>query len=94
VVQVIVFLWPAGDEPQVKVSVPRRAAVFSTVPGCEAHPDGRTVRLGGASETSEDKWNDLRNIIRVQGEQLDAAYLRERSRELGVPDLLVRLLSE
>jgi len=49
-------------------------------------------RDGG--ESSERQWNDLRNIVKVQGERLDQAYLREWSRELGVSDLLKRLLSE
>jgi hypothetical protein len=49
-------------------------------------------RDGG--ETSERQWNDLRSIVRVQGDRLDQEYLREWSRELGVSDLLDRLLSE
>jgi hypothetical protein len=49
-------------------------------------------RDGG--ETSERQWNDLRNIVRVQGEQLDQVYLGEWSRELGVSELLRKLLAE
>jgi hypothetical protein len=49
-------------------------------------------RDGG--ESSERQWNDLRNIVRVQGDRLDQTYLREWSREIGVSDLLLRLLSE
>ncbi len=49
-------------------------------------------RDGG--ESSERQWNDLRNIVKVQGDRLDRAYLREWSHELGVSDLLVKLLNE
>ncbi len=49
-------------------------------------------RDGG--ESSERQWNDLRNIVRVQGDRLDQDYLREWSRELEVSGLLNRLLSE
>jgi hypothetical protein len=46
------------------------------------------------SEVSERHWNDLRNIVRVQGELLDYGYMHKWSHELGVSDLLARLLSE
>jgi hypothetical protein len=52
----------------------------------------RWYRDGG--ESSERQWNDLRNIVRVQGARLDVAYLREWSKFLNVADLLERLLGE
>ena len=49
-------------------------------------------RAGG--ETSERQWNDLRGILRVRGPALDLEYLRRWAPELGVTDLLERLLAE
>ena len=48
-------------------------------------------RDGG--ESSERQWNDLLNIVKVQGERLDREYLSEWSGELGVSDLLRRLFA-
>jgi hypothetical protein len=42
---------------------------------------------------SERQWNDLLNLVRVQGDRLDRPYLDVQGRRLGVSDLLVRLLS-
>lgn len=52
----------------------------------------RWYRDGG--ESSERQWNDLRNIVKVQGARLDVEYLREWSRTLRVADLLEGLLAE
>jgi hypothetical protein len=49
-------------------------------------------RLGG--ETSERQWRDVLGIIKTQGERLDAAYLRYWAAQLGVADLLERVLNE
>ena len=49
-------------------------------------------RAGG--ETSERQWNDLRGIVRVRGPALDLEYLRQWAPQLGVQDLLERLLAE
>ena len=46
-------------------------------------------RLGG--ETSERQWQDVLGIVRVQGDRLDWAYMRQQARGLGVDDLLERL---
>jgi hypothetical protein len=48
-------------------------------------------REGG--DVSERQWNDLVNLVRVQGERLDREYLGLQVTRLGVADLLVRLLS-
>ena len=50
----------------------------------------RWFRLG--NEVSERQWRDALGIVRVQGEALDRAYLRQAARGLGVDDLLERLL--
>jgi len=49
-------------------------------------------RLGG--ESSEKQWNDLRGVVRTQGDRLDATYLRQWAPLLKVDDLLERLLGE
>ncbi len=49
-------------------------------------------RAGG--EQSERQWNDVRGIRSVQGPRLDQTYMRRWARDLGVDDLLERLLSE
>jgi hypothetical protein len=49
-------------------------------------------RAGG--ETSERQWNDVLGLLRVQGERLDADYLRRFAAALGVADLLERAQGE
>jgi hypothetical protein len=49
-------------------------------------------RMGG--ETSDRQWNDVLGIARTQGETLDREYVERWARELGVEDLLERVLAE
>jgi len=42
---------------------------------------------------SERQWNDLLNLVLVQGHRLDRQYLGVQAKRLGVSQLLVRLLS-
>jgi hypothetical protein len=42
---------------------------------------------------SERQWNDLLNLVLVQGDRLDREYLVLQAKRLGVGHLLVRLLS-
>lgn len=49
-------------------------------------------RAGG--ETSERQWNDLRDVCRTAGKQLEVPYLRRWAGHLGVDELLERLLAE
>ena len=42
---------------------------------------------------SERQWNDLLNLVLVQGNRLDRQYLDLQAKRLGVSHLLVRLLS-
>ena len=49
-------------------------------------------RAGG--ETSERQWSDMRGILSIQGSRLDFAYMRHWAPELGVADLLEKLLPE
>lgn len=48
-------------------------------------------RKGG--EVSDRQWQDVLNVIRVQGDQLDREYLQIWAAQLGVEDLLDRALS-
>jgi hypothetical protein len=52
------------------------------------------LRYRDGDESSERQWNDLRNIVKVQGDRLDLDYLREWSGRLRISDLLIRLLGE
>ncbi|MFO0902386.1 MAG: hypothetical protein U0939_05255 [Pirellulales bacterium] len=47
-------------------------------------------RLGG--EISERQWSDVTRVARLYGPRLDREYLQHWSSQLGVHDLLVRLL--
>jgi hypothetical protein len=49
-------------------------------------------RLG--DESSERQWNDVTLVAKLQGDRLDRTYLRHWAGELGVADLLDRLLAE
>lgn len=51
----------------------------------------RWFRRGG--EVSDRQWRDIVAIVRVQGERLDCAYLRDGAGVLGVADLLDRALA-
>ncbi len=42
---------------------------------------------------SERQWNDLQNLVRVQGDRVDRQYLDVQARRLGLSYLLVRLLA-
>lgn len=47
-------------------------------------------RLGG--DQSEQQWRDVEGIVRVQGRDLDTAYMSAMAATLGIEDLLNRLL--
>lgn len=49
-------------------------------------------RLGG--EVSDRQWRDILGIIKMQGERLDLAYLRQWAAALNVADLLEKALRE
>lgn len=49
-------------------------------------------RLGG--EVSDRQWRDLLGVLKVQGESLDVAYMRQMADGLSVADLLGRALEE
>jgi len=49
-------------------------------------------RLGG--ETSDRQWRDVLGVLKVQGQRLDRAYMRQMALELGVRDLLESAFEE
>jgi hypothetical protein len=49
-------------------------------------------RLGG--EVSEIQWRDIQGILKMQAERLDPKYLQRWAQELGVADLLARVIEE
>ncbi len=49
-------------------------------------------RMGG--ETSEHQWRDVLGMVKVQGERLEMEYLRQGAVQLGVADLLEKILRE
>ena len=49
-------------------------------------------RRGG--ETSQRQWGDVRGVIELRGEELDAEYLLRWAPVLGVADLLAQALAE
>lgn len=49
-------------------------------------------RQGGG--VSDRQWGDVTGVLKVQGERLDFAYLRQWAKELGVVDLLERAFSD
>jgi hypothetical protein len=49
-------------------------------------------KMGG--RTSDRQWNDVLGVLKVQGRQLDMAYLKQWAEELNVSDLLEKVLEE
>lgn len=49
-------------------------------------------RLGGG--VSDRQWGDVTGVLKMQGERLDFAYLRQWAKELGVADLLEQALDD
>ncbi len=49
-------------------------------------------RLGG--EVSDRQWQDILNVIKIQGDRLDRTYLEKWASQLDVGDLLQRALNE
>jgi len=43
---------------------------------------------------SDRQWQDVLGVLKVQGERLDLAYLRQWAAELGVAELLEKAIAE
>jgi hypothetical protein len=97
-------IFPASSHPLGPNQIERRQLSTSTILGGDpiALPvisaedillaKLRWYRDGG--QTSERQWNDLRNILQIQGSRLDRDYLRHWAAALNVSELLAALLSE
>jgi hypothetical protein len=90
------------DRPFDRVQFERRVAQPLLVESEEtvyiASPEDNVLaklewyRMGG--EVSDRQWNDALNVLKVQAEHLDIAYLRRWATQLRVLDLLERALDE
>jgi hypothetical protein len=49
-------------------------------------------RLGG--EISDRQWQDVLNVLKIQGDRIDREYLKHWAEELSVSDLLARVLEQ
>jgi len=97
-------IFPLGRDAYSRASFGRRRFIELTTLGpepieCAVAAAEDTIlrklewyRAGG--ETSERQWNDLRGVLRVSGEVLDYAYMREWAKVLKIDDLLEELLAE
>lgn len=97
--QIKVDLFVAGGTPLDAQQLARRRNVEIDGRTLYVHPPEdillqklRWFRLG--NETSDRQWRDVLGIVRVQGTNLDRAYLWEHAPTLGVADLLARALGE
>ncbi|MBI3942401.1 MAG: hypothetical protein HY326_05255, partial [Chloroflexi bacterium] len=73
------IIW-TGDPPtqQIRVASPEDIIVQKLV----------WFQMGG--EISERQWLDVQAVLKVQGSELDQAYLRQWAVRLGIEDLMVR----
>lgn len=96
-----VDIFPKSARPFDKSQLERRItlplAMDPERTACVASPEDNILakldwyRKGG--EVSDRQWQDVLNVIRIQGDQLDREYLQTWAVQLGVADLLVKVLS-
>ncbi len=78
--------------------VQQKVLAEGTRPFNVASPEGTILnklewyRMGG--EVSDRQWNDILGVLKVQGTNLDMAYLQRWSASLNVTDLLERALAD
>lgn len=97
-----VDIFPAKNRPFERSQFERRSAhVLAESPERKAFfasPEDNILaklewyRLGG--EISDRQWQDIINVIKIQGERLDQAYLQYWAKKLGVADLLQSALEQ
>ena len=97
-----VDIFPLKDRPFDRSQLKRRTAYeLASEPTRKAYiasPEDNILsklewyRLGG--ELSDRQWNDVLNVLKVQGETIDIAYLKKWAKALGLDDLLTRVLDK
>jgi hypothetical protein len=95
-------MFPAGQDRFRRSQLARRRYTTTDVPGLEniefpiaSAEDtilAKLVWFRNGSEVSDQKWRDVLGAIHVQAGRLDRGYLQEWAGELGVVDLLTRVL--
>jgi hypothetical protein len=97
-----VDIFPARDRAYDRAQFERRAAYTlaeeSGQTAYVASPEDNILskleryRLGG--EISDRQWQDVLNVLKIQGERIDRSYLEYWGGQLGLSDLLARALEE
>lgn len=83
--------FPVGPPPVALSEDPERYA-YATSAEDVVLSKLEWYRMGG--EVFDRQWRDVLGVLKVQGDRLDQDYLRRMSVELGVTDLLERVLEE
>jgi hypothetical protein len=85
-----------GYEPYDEMEFSRRQ-IFAVSPGetlVVKSPEDTVLRklvwYRSGGEVSDKQWRDIKSVLRVSGEAMDADYLKQWSERLGVEDLLAR----
>lgn len=96
-------IFPVGQDRFARSELARRRYTTTTITGLEhiefpvASPEDTILaklawfRKGG--ESSDRQWHDILGVIQIQTGRLDVRYLEEWAAELGVSDLLARVLA-
>jgi Nucleotidyl transferase AbiEii toxin, Type IV TA system len=95
-------IFPIGRDPFARSQLARRRYTTTRIPGLEniefpvASPEDTILsklvwfRKGG--EVSDQQWHDVLGMIQIQAGLLDRAYLQHWAAQLGVSDLLAKVL--
>ncbi len=97
-----VDVYVPGDEPAARAELARRMTLeLPQVPERSitiASPEDTVLQkllwFRKGDEVSERQWQDVLGIVKVKHGQLDYEYLRKWAAELGVSDLLEKVLKE
>ncbi len=70
---------------------PSRQLFFATPEDTILH---KLAWYKAGEEISDGQWNDVQGVLKVQGDQLDMAYLNRWAKELSVSELLKKAIDE